>query len=100
MVGADIRVEIVYARSEEQVVVELTLPAHAPLRSAIERSGLLERFPEIDLDVQPVGIFGAKVALDRPLVDGDRVEIYRPLAADPKAARRRRAGQARRRSNP
>lgn len=61
------------------------------MRDAIEASGILERFPEIDLDRQPVGVFGRHCRLQDPLRDGDRVEIYRPLIADPKEMRRRRA---------
>lgn len=58
---------------------------------AIEASGIMQRFPEIDLDRQPVGVFGRHRRLEDPLRDGDRVEIYRPLIADPKEMRRRRA---------
>src|SRR5258706_481332 len=67
------------------------------LRDAVVRSGLLERHPEIDLAAQKLGVFGVPAAPDRPLADGDRVEIYRALVMDPKEARRRRAlGNARR----
>jgi putative ubiquitin-RnfH superfamily antitoxin RatB of RatAB toxin-antitoxin module len=71
--------------------VTLELPPGATLRNAVVRSGLLERHPEIDLAVQKLGVFGAPAALERPLAEGDRVEIYRELAMDPKEARRRRA---------
>jgi hypothetical protein len=60
---------------------------------AIERSGIIERFPEIDLAKNKVGIFGKLAKLDKVLQPGDRVEIYRPLIADPKEARKKRAAQ-------
>ena len=61
------------------------------VRGAIERSGIAARFPEVQIVRGSVGIFGRTVALDAPLRDGDRVEIYRPLIANPKQARRERA---------
>jgi uncharacterized protein len=88
-------VEVAYARPQEQVVVELELAPGATLRSAIEASGLLQRFAEIDLATAKVGVFGRVRALDDALQPGDRVEIYRPLSADPKDARRERARQSR-----
>lgn len=94
---ATLTVEVVYALAEAQDAVTLQLAPGATLREAVLRSGLLERHPEIDLAVQKVGVFGAPAALERPLAEGDRVEIYRALAMDPKEARRRRAlGNARR----
>jgi len=63
----------------------------ATVRQAIERSGVLAEFPEIDLGRSRVGIYGKLVALDSPLAEGDRVEILRPLAVEPTAARRGRA---------
>jgi putative ubiquitin-RnfH superfamily antitoxin RatB of RatAB toxin-antitoxin module len=93
---ATLTVEVVYALAEAQDAVTLELPAGATLRDAVLRSGMLERHPEIDLAAQKLGVFGAPAAPDRPLVDGDRVEIYRALVIDPKEARRRRAlGSAR-----
>ena len=59
------------------------------VRDAIERSGLLEEFPEIDLEAQAVGIFGRLTTLDARLSNGDRVEIYRPITADPETVERR-----------
>lgn len=78
------KVEVVYALPERAEVVTLDLPAGARVRDALAASGL-------DLQSHAFGIFGKRVTLDRPLADGDRVEIYRPLAMDPKEARRRRA---------
>ncbi|MBI3571359.1 MAG: RnfH family protein [Gammaproteobacteria bacterium] len=79
------------AEPDTQVVIELKLPPGTTVTEAIHRSGLPERFPEIDLEKHGVGIFGELVGLGDPLRDGDRVEIYRPLLADPKAIRRERA---------
>lgn len=88
--GRAIRVEVVYAARDRQVLLTLEMEAGATARQAIERSGILQRFPEIDLTGAPVGIFGRVTTLAAPLRHGDRVEIYRPLEADPKAARRNR----------
>lgn len=68
----------------------------ASVREAVERSGVLAEFPEIDLGRNRVGVYGRLVTLDSALGEGDRVEILRPLVADPKAARRRRAARTRR----
>ncbi|HEY7743725.1 MAG TPA: RnfH family protein [Burkholderiales bacterium] len=86
-----IRVEVAYALRDRQALLDLTLERGATAREAVERSGILRRFPEIDLARVTLGIFGAIVSPDARLRDGDRVEIYRPLMADPKQMRRRRA---------
>lgn len=91
-----LRIEVVYALPAEQRVRRLRLAQGATLREAIERSGILERHPEIVLGRNRVGVFGKLRALDDVLADGDRVEIYRPLSVDPKEARRRRAAAAQR----
>lgn len=83
-------VEVVYALADEQIVVRLALPEGATAADAVERSGLPARFPEIAAGAK-LGIYGRIAAADTRLADGDRVEIYRPLIADPKQARRRRA---------
>jgi hypothetical protein len=88
-----ITVEVAYARPSEQFLERLTVPENCSIESAIGRSGLLERCPEIDLTVNKVGIFGKAAALSAELRDGDRVEIYRPLIADPKEARKKRAAE-------
>lgn len=93
MSDEQIGVEVVYARPEEQVLEQLTVSADSTVESVIQRSGLLERFPEIDLARNKVGIFGKATTLDAGLQDGDRIEIYRPLIADPKEARKRRAAE-------
>ena len=88
---AKIRVEVVYALASAQDAASVVLPESATLRDAIAASGVLERHPEIDLARQKCGVFGKPLPLESGLCDGDRVEIYRPLAIDPKEARRRRA---------
>ena len=88
-----LRIEVVWAAPHTQYVIGLRVPAGTTVEQAIHRSGLIERFPEIDLEKHGVGIFGELVGLGDPLRDGDRVEIYRPLLADPKVVRRARAGK-------
>lgn len=82
------RVEVVYALPDRQAAVSLTLPHGMRVKDAIAQSGLLQRFPDIDLAQNRVGIFSRIVTLEADLNDGDRVEIYRPLTRDPKQARR------------
>ncbi len=91
MANAELHVEVAYATPQEQVVVALTLPGGSTVGEAIARSGLLARFPQIDLARDRVGVFGVFASPDDPLDDGARVEIYRPLIANPKDVRRRRA---------
>ncbi|MBK1618515.1 RnfH family protein [Lamprobacter modestohalophilus] len=86
-----VNVEVVYARERAQALIPVKGQAGITLAEAIERSGILARFPEIDLDVNKVGIFGKVAKLDQVLASGDRVEIYPPLIADPKQARKQRA---------
>ena len=93
MTESRITVEVVYARPGEQALERLTVDAGDTVESVIRQSGLLERFPEIDLKANKVGIFGKAAALTATLHDGDRIEIYRPLIADPKEARKKRAAE-------
>lgn len=86
-----IPVEVAYALPHEQVVITLDLPPDATVRQAIEESRIQEQFPDIDLEKNKVGIFGKLAKLDDGLHAGDRVEIYRPLIADPKEIRKQRA---------
>jgi len=88
---AEIHVEVVYALPDQQPILSVTLPEGATVEDAIRRSGVLETFPTIDLAVNKVGIFSKLVKLDEKVRDRDRVEIYRPLIADPKEVRRKRA---------
>jgi len=91
-----IHVEVAYARPERQVVLELEVPEGTTAIDAVRRSGILSIFPEIDLEKQDIGIFGKLVKKDTVLREGDRVEIYRPLIADPKEVRRKRAAEGKR----
>lgn len=87
-----ISVEVVYALRERQDVVPVKVPEGATARDAIDASGLLEKHPEIDLDgANKVGIYAKLAPLSTVLRERDRVEIYRPLIADPKEVRRKRA---------
>lgn len=90
-------VEIAYARVAEQFLLAVTVEAPCSVRQVLEQSGILERCPEIDLYRDKVGIFSKPVALNDIVKDGDRIEIYRPLAIDPMQARRARA---KRKQNP
>jgi putative ubiquitin-RnfH superfamily antitoxin RatB of RatAB toxin-antitoxin module len=96
MVGAELRVWVAYGTRERQCVLEVGVAPGTTIEQAIRASGILERYPQIDLATQAVGIFGERAALSERVRDGDRVEIYRPLVADPKEARRRRASRGRR----
>lgn len=86
-----VRVQVCYALPDQSFLVALDLPAGSTLQQAVEASGMLQRWPGIDLDVAKFGIFGKLRPADTVLRDGDRVEVYRPLQADPKESRRRRA---------
>ena len=92
--GDSITVEVVYAEPARQEIVELILPAGATVADALASSGLDARFPDLRVDPSAVGIFGRKVDPAHVLKAGDRVEIYRPLLADPKEVRRARAEAA------
>jgi len=86
------RVEVVYALPDRQSVVTVPLPESGlTALDAVERSGLLERFPELRDQALVLGVYGAVCAPDRLLRDRDRVEIYRPLKVDPRAQRKQRA---------
>jgi len=86
-----IPVEVAYALPDEQVIIPLQVKPGTTLREAIEQSGVLQRFPDIDLNENKVGIFGKLGKLDQALRERDRVEIYRRLIADPKQVRKQRA---------
>lgn len=90
-----IRVEVAYARPERQRVLALDVTVGTTAIEAVRLSGIEEHFPEIDLAGSRLGVFGRLCKPDRVLLAGDRVEIYRPLKADPKTARRARAAEAR-----
>lgn len=91
-----VEIEVVYAAVDRQVLLAVTVPAGMSLRAAVQASGISVQFPELDLADCPLGIFG-KVVTDaevRAVQAGDRIEIYRPLLADPKEVRRLRAAKA------
>lgn len=82
-------VGVAYADKFKQVWLKLEIPDGSSVREAIEHSGLLEQFPDINLDKQKVGIFGKVTKLDAPAEDGARIEIYREITADPELVERR-----------
>lgn len=88
-----LRVEVCYALADKQELVTVTLPEGATLQQALEASGLLAKHPEIDLKKNKFGIYAKLSKLDSLLRDRDRVEIYRPLIADPKEVRKQRAAE-------
>jgi hypothetical protein len=86
-----LHVEVVYALPQRQELVKLTLAVGSTLQQAVEASGLPQRYPEIDLGKLKLGVYGKLSKPDALLRDRDRVEIYRPLIADPKEVRKKRA---------
>lgn len=88
-----IHVEVIYATPERQNAISLSVPASSTAGQAIEASGLLARHPEIDLSKNKLGIYAKLAKVDTVLRDQDRVEIYRPLIADPKEVRKQRAAE-------
>lgn len=88
---ADIHVQVCYARLDRQWLREITVGSGTTLQTAIMCSGIMQEEPEIDLSVCRVGIYGKSKTLDTVLREHDRIEIYRPLTADPKESRRKRA---------
>jgi|TARA_R110000772_G_scaffold46915_2_gene107151 hypothetical protein len=94
---AMIEVEVAYALPERQAIIPLTVAEGTTALEAARRSGVAERFDGLDLDDARLGIFGKLVAADQALRAGDRVEIYRPLKADPKEVRKARAARVKER---
>ncbi|MGA7180435.1 MAG: RnfH family protein [Thiobacillaceae bacterium] len=88
-----ISVEVAYALPAQQIIIPMQLEEGMTIEQAIHASGLLEKFPDINLETNKVGVFGKLAKLENTLRDKDRVEIYRPLIADPKEVRRQRAEQ-------
>lgn len=85
--GRIMKVSVTYALPDRQAWLEVEVPEHATVRDAIELSGITRSFPSLDLKTQKVGIFSKPVALEARLEAGQRVEIYRPITADPAALR-------------
>lgn len=94
MTGPTIEVEVVYALPRRAHRLTLALPAGATVADALAAAADRVPFDGLDLEAAPVGVFGDRVERDRPLENGDRVEIYRPLTIDPREARRRRVRAA------
>ncbi len=88
-----IGVVVCYATASQEWLREFEVESGTTIGAAIEQSGVLEAFPEINLSTQPVGIYAKKKTLDTVLRQRDRIEIYRPLVADPKESRRKRAAK-------
>lgn len=86
-------IEVVYPLPQKQEVFSVKLPLGSTVRQAIEASGVLNKYPEIDLTKNKLGVFAKLAKPDAPLRDQDRVEIYRPLIADPKEVRKQRAAE-------
>lgn len=86
-------IEVAYATPEKQVILECEVAAGTTVRDAVKQSGIDLHFPEIDLQKSDLGVFSKAVTDDYELSDGDRIEIYRPLIADPKEIRRQRAAK-------
>ncbi len=84
-------IEVVYALPEEQTLISLDVEQGTTVEQAVKLSGVLEKFTDIDLTKNKIGIFGKVTKSDQVLRDKDRIEIYRPLIADPKESRRKRA---------
>ncbi|MCL4112800.1 UNVERIFIED_CONTAM: hypothetical protein GTU68_021818 [Idotea baltica] len=88
-----ITVEVVYALPKEQTLLELKVDDATTVEDVIQQSGMLQKYPEINLSENKVGLFGKIVKLDQTVREKDRVEIYRPLIADPKEVRKKRAAE-------
>ena len=98
MTGKDIiRVEVAYALPHRQAILPLDVAPGTTVREAAQLSGITAKFDGIDLENATFGIFGGVVAPTQVLAEGDRVEIYRPLLADPKEVRKARAARVRER---
>ena len=96
-----LKIEVAFALPEKQKILALEVPDGCSAREAVNQSGIKNDFPEIDLETAPLGIFGNALgkrglpaAEEYKLKQGDRIEIYRPLIADPKEDRRQRAAEA------
>ncbi|HEY4696536.1 MAG TPA: RnfH family protein [Gallionella sp.] len=87
----NMEIEVVYALPDRQTLIRRSMPAGTTVAEGIKLSGVLDKHPEIDLAVNKLGIFGKLAKADAVLRDMDRIEIYRPLIADPKEVRRKRA---------
>lgn len=97
MVGSNmIKIEVAYALPHQQQIIALEVAPGTTILEAIQQSGVLMQFPDIDLAKQKVGVFSKARALSDTVEQGDRIEFYRPLTIDPKDARRAKAKQKKR----
>ena len=92
----EIKVEVAYATPQQQVILEVMVSPGCTIEQAIQQSGILESFPEIDLSVNKVGIFGKLSKSTLELKADNRIEIYRPRIADPKEVRSKREAEGKR----
>lgn len=83
------QIGVAYSEPGQQIWLNIEVPDESNVQQAIERSGILKQFPHIDLATQKVGVFGRLVKLEAALKPGDRIEIYRPITADPETVPRR-----------
>jgi putative ubiquitin-RnfH superfamily antitoxin RatB of RatAB toxin-antitoxin module len=88
-----INVEVAYALPQKQLILPVNVDLGTTVGGAIVQSGIMMEFPDLDLENSAVGIFGKLTKMETVLQEGDRVEIYRPLIADPKEVRRKRAAE-------
>ena len=91
MAEALIKVEVAYAQVDQQLIIPVMLAIKSTVEQAITASKMAHYFPDLNMEIMQVGIFGQRCDLDQVVTMGDRVEIYRPLLCDPKMARRNRA---------
>ena len=92
--SSNINVEVIYALPKEQITFTITVEQGTTAQQAIEASGILAKYPEIELNKNKLGVYSRLIKLDTVMEDGERIEIYRPLIADPKEMRKRRADKA------
>ncbi len=90
-----ILIEVAYATQQKQIILDSEIDPGTSAHDAVRQSGIDRHFPEIDPDSCDLGVFGKAIAADYELQNGDRIEIYRPLIADPKEVRRQRAARGR-----
>ncbi|MEG0965205.1 MAG: RnfH family protein [Pseudomonas sp.] len=92
---SNLQVEVVYATAEQQWLLTVEVAPGTTLREAVRLSGIAEQVPDLDVDACPLGIFGKVVneAAQQAVVEGDRIELYRPLLVDPKEVRKQRAAK-------
>jgi putative ubiquitin-RnfH superfamily antitoxin RatB of RatAB toxin-antitoxin module len=89
----EILIEVAYALPQKQMIIPIKVKAGVTAEEAIKASGIIKKFPEINLNINQIGIFGKLTQLDHVMRERDRIEIYRPLIADPKEIRRQRAAE-------